>query len=650
MSAICCIQHLHQQPIPPELGSLLMEKLAHYPSDAIDSWHDHDVFLGCHGQWITPESRFEKLPRHEAHLGLAITADAIIDNRDELFDKLQIASSERAGMTDSTLLMLAYRKWGVEMPAYLVGDFSFIIWDSRDRSLFGARDFSGTRNLYYVQKSGLLAFCTAIRPLLSMPGIDRELNESWISEFLAIPITTESVDLFSSVYKDVMQVPPAHSFSLRDGKLSFHRYMTIVPDESLKLRSNGEYEEAFRDVYRKAISSKLRTFKEVGANLSGGLDSGSVVSFAARELKNAGKTLHTFSYVPLEDFQDWTPRSRIANERSLIQETVGYVGNIRDQYFDFPDQNPLSEVDDWLDMMETPYKFYENSFWMKGIYQQAHQANAGVLLTGSRGNWTVSWGPVMDYQAELMKRFRWFKLYREFRMYCDNLELSKTNQSNLYRHLVKKAYPGLARILSKFPQKDPAVPDLINPEFARKTNVFERLEQSGYDFWGQSSQNVYDVRRKQFEKLYYWTITGTVGCKQSLRHSLWERDATNDLRVIRFCLSVPQEQFVQNGYGRSLIRRSTNGYLPDSIRLNQKVRGIQGADGLQRILPNWTDFVDEAEQLIADPEIKDFLNLHELSKALQAVMQSPDPRRVFDTEFRILMRGLIFRRFIRKHA
>ncbi|MCR2802528.1 asparagine synthase-related protein [Paenibacillus soyae] len=648
MSAICCLHHLQSQPLPTGLGPALMEKLAHYPADSIDSWQERDVFLGCHGQWITPEARDEKLPRYDRDLQLAITSDAIIDNRSELFAKLQVPAAERGGMTDSRLLLLAYRRWGQEMAEHLVGDFAFIIWDGRDRSLFGARDFSGTRNLYFAERNGLVAFCTAIRPLLSLPGIDRELNEGWISEFLAIPITTEAVDLFSSVYKHVRQIPPAHCFTISGGQLTFRRYITIRPGESLKLKSNEEYEEAFRDVYREAISSKLRTFREVGANLSGGLDSGSVVSFAARELKEQNKTLHTFSYVPLEDFQDWTPRSRVANERSLIQETVGYVGNIRDRYFDFPDMNPLSEVDEWLDMMETPYKFYENSFWMKGIYEQASQTNAGVLLTGSRGNWTVSWGPVMDYQAGLMRRFRWFKLYREFNMYSNNLG---ANRSRLYRYLVKKAYPGLAKRLSRAPQEeDPIVPDLINPEFAKRTNVYERLEQYGYDFWGQSSQDVYEVRRKQFEKLYYWTITGTVGCKQSLRHKLWERDATNDLRVIRFCLSVPQDQFVQNGYGRSLIRRSTSGYLPDSIRLNQKVRGIQGADGLHRILPMWPAFIGEAEQLVADPEMKDFLNMQELTKALEAVKHSPDPKRVFDTDFRILMRGLIFRRFVRKHA
>lgn len=648
MSAICSINHLHHQPIAPELGAGLMEKLSHFPADHIGTWQQDEVFLGCHDQWITPESVGERLPRYHSEWNAAITADAIIDNREELFDKLQVPAAERAGMTDSLLLLLAYRKWGELTPEHLVGDYAFIIWDESNRSLFGARDFSGARTLYFSQKGGIVAFSTTIRPLLTLPGVNRELSEGWISEFLAIPITTEAVDLFATVYKNIGQVPPAHSFTLRDGKLSFRRYVTLVTDESLKLRSNGEYVEAFRDVYQKAVISKLRTHREVGAKLSGGLDSGSVVSFAARALKEQGKKLHTFSYVPVNDFQDWTPRSRIANEQADIKETVNYVGNIHDQYFDFPDLNPLSVVDDWLEMMETPYKFYENSYWMKGIYQQAAEAGAGVILTGARGNWTVSWGPELDYQADLLRRLRWLKLYREIQAYCGNLNV---NRRRLYHVLVKKAYPGLVKRIKRQPKtSEVKLPNFINPAFAERTNVYERLEQAGYDFWGDETQNVFDVRKKQFEKLYYWTITGTVSCKQSLRNSLWDRDATNDLRVIRFCLSVPQNQYVQDGYGRSLIRRSTSGYLPDRIRLNQKVRGVQGADGLHRMMPAWRELMNEFQLLIEDSEMKEYLNIPELANALGVIQQSPDPKLIFDTEFRILMRGLIFRRFIRKFA
>jgi asparagine synthase (glutamine-hydrolysing) len=645
MSAIIGIYHFNYESIQPELGMELMQALQRYPADYVHAWHHEGVFFGCHAQWITPESINEQLPYYDYASGLAITADAIIDNRPELFEKLQVRMSDRKDMTDSSLILLAYQKWGKDAPKHLIGDFAFVIWDQQNRSLFGARDFSGSRTLYYARTKEQFAFSTTIQPLFSIPGLNKQLNEQWMSEFLASPITTEAVDLYTTVYKHIGQIPPAHTISVADGDVKFSRYCTIGNEEKLKLKSNEEYEEAFRDVFQTAVSSRLRTHRQVGANLSGGLDSGSVVSFAAKTLRGEKKRLHTFSYVPLDDFQDWTPKSRIANERENIQSTVKHVGNINDQYFNFPDMNPLSEVDDWLDIMETPYKFFENSFWLKGIYQQAHQADVGILLTGSRGNWTVSWGPALDYQASLLRRFKWFKFYNELKLYSKVLGINKSRVFPIVRN---KAFPQLAQLLSS--NNKPDIPSLINPEFAKQTNVYERLQEHGYDFWGNSLQNAYEVRKQQFEQLYYWNITGTVGCKQSLRYSLWERDATNDLRVIRFCLSVPEEQFVQNGLDRSLIRRSTKNYLPDNIRLNQKVRGIQGADGIHRMVPSWNTLISELQQVIEDPVSSRYLNIKELTNALSIFRKEPRPELVFDTHFRLLMRSLIFHRFMKKYA
>ncbi|GBG08887.1 asparagine synthetase B [Paenibacillus agaridevorans] len=643
MSAISSICSLNGQPLAVEYGPRVMDGFAKFPADYVGMWQQNDVFLGCHGQWITPESLSERLPSWDEASGLAITADAIIDNRTELFDLLHIHASDRAAMTDSRLLLLAYEKWGNESPAHLVGDFAFMIWDARKRTLFGARDFSGNRTLYYTTTGEFAAFSTTIAPLLSLPGVERGLNELWLSEFLAIPISTESVDVFSTVYKSIRQLPPAHSFLLRDGRLTFARYCTITSKKKLILRSNEEYVEAFRDVFRSAVSSKVRTFKKAGSKLSGGLDSGSVASFAARELLNHNKLLYTFSYVPLEGFTDWTPKSRIANERDNIKATVDYVGNIQDSYYDFPNYDPLSAIDDWLDILESPYKFYENSFWTKGIYEKASEAGMGVLLSGSRGNWTISWGPVQDYHVELLRKFKLITLYQEFNSFCENIGVSRKKMS---RVITRKAFPRLSR-RSDSQQRD-GLPEWIHPEFAERTHVYERLREHGYDFWGDPSQNVYDVRRKQFEKPYYWTVTGKVGCMQSLRHSLWDRDPTNDLRVIRFCLSLPENQYVQNGYGRSLIRRATSGYLPDSVRLNQQVRGIQGADGLYRMLPAWNELVQEFRDTIDDPRIAGYLDVKGLNHAWHAVKASPRPEIVFDNEFRILMRSVILRRFLQR--
>ncbi|PEL07016.1 asparagine synthase-related protein [Bacillus sp. AFS017336] len=641
MSAITGIIHFNNEPLSIEHGLGLMKNLQKYPADDIQVWHKENVFLGCHAQWITPESIGEQLPFYDYERKLVITADAIIDNREELFDSLQVNMTLRKSMADSQLILLAYEKWGEDSPKYLVGDFAYIIWDEKKRILFGARDFSGNRTLYYYKNHKLFTFCTVIRPMFSLPYIEKQINEQWLAEYLSIPVNYESTDLFSTVYKNIEQLPPSHTITITNGEASLARYSTLMKNEKLKLKSNAEYEEAFREVYKKAIKARLRTHQKVGAHLSGGLDSGSVVGFAARDLLKENKKLHTFSYVPVQGFVDWTHKSRIADERPYIQSTVNYVGNIDTNFLDFAERSPLTEIDEWLDMLEMPYKFFENTYWLNGIYEEAQKQGIGVLLNGQRGNWTVSWGPALDYQAMLLKKLKLIRFYSELKQYSRNLGV---NTSKVFKVVKKIAFPSL----NSSESNSEHFPVIINSDFARRMNVYEKLSSKDVDLTGTNFADVYEIRKRHFEDLYYWNITGTYGTKLSLRYSLWDRDPTNDLNVIRFCLSVPEGQFVQNGLGRALIRRATKNILPDNVRLNQQVRGVQGSDGVHRMAPFWNEFIAELKQLSEDPLMCELLNMDTIRAAILKIQNEAQPEFAFDFDFRILMRSLIVYRFMKK--
>ncbi|MDN4526746.1 asparagine synthase-related protein [Fictibacillus fluitans] len=641
MSAIAGILHFNNEPVNPEAGMKLMQSLSRYPADAVQTWHNQQIFLGCHSQWITPESIREQLPFYDYEKQLVIASDAIIDNRKELFERLQVHHAQQKEMSDSQIILLAYEKWGEECPKYLVGDFAFMIWDEKKRKLFGARDFSGCRTLYYTNKNNHFAFCTVINPLLTLRFVTKDLNEQWLADYLAIPWNFESVDVRSTVYNNIQQLPPSHTISIINGNSTLTRYLTLEFDKKLKLKSNKEYEEAFREVFKTAVDDRLRTHLKVGAHLSGGLDSGSVASFAARSLRKENKSLYSYSYVPVKDFVDWTPKRRVANERPFIESTVKYVGNIQDHYFDFEGKSPYTEIDDWLDTMEMPYKFFENSFWLKGIYEYAHLQGIGVLLNGQRGNWTISWGPALAYQTLLLKRLKLFRFIRELRLYSEKVGVQG---SKVFKHVRKKAFP----FTNLHKEDTDLYPLIINPEFARKMNVFDRLKENEIDARGMSNQNVYEVKKIQFDKLYYWNVNGTYTTKLSLKHKLWDRDPTNDLRIVKFCISIPEEQYVQNGQDRSLIRRATENYLPDTIRLNQRTRGVQGTDGIHRMVSYWRDFIKEVRLMCEDQWIGNFLNVENIRVALKKIEGSPTSKNVFEHEFRIIMRSLIFYRFIKK--
>jgi len=648
MGAIAGIYHIQGEPIPADSSELMMSALSKYPADQSAAWQQDRIMLVGHAQWITDHAALEILPYYDPKRGLAITADAIIDNRDELMDQLQVPHSERSCMTDSEILLRAYEKWSERMAERLVGDFAFAIWDERKQLLFGARDFSGARTLYYHNDGQRFSFCTMMTPLFALPYIHKELNERWLAEFLAIRGVFEPPDTSTTVYSHIQQIPPSHSFIITQNQLRISRYDSLANIQPLRLRSSGEYEEAFREVFHRAVTSRLRRSSlHVGAHLSGGLDSGSVASFAARALLQENRPLHTFSYIPEGGFEDWTPKHRFADERPLICQTVQFVGNIKDYYLDFKGHSPFTEIDDWLDIMESPYKFFDNSFWLRGIYKQAQQRRIGVLLNGARGNYSISWGPAIDYYARLMKKFNWLHLTREVKQYSRNVGVGR---KQLYTILYRKAFPSLVR--SKEPVSTSDFPQLINSGFAESTGIHDKLQDPSFVGIGSTDDlpsDPLEARIQHFNRVNMWTATGSSSCKLSQRYSVWSHDPTNDLRVIRFCLGTPIEQFVHSGMDRALIRRSTEGWLPDSIRLNQRTRGIQAADSIHRMRSHWPALIEELEQLSRDSRMQQFINMPVLEETLTEARRGLDPNQAYGPSIKLLMRSIILYRFLQKN-
>ncbi|MDL4838973.1 asparagine synthase-related protein [Aquibacillus rhizosphaerae] len=642
MSAIAGILHGDKQPVTPEQITNMMDAFSKFPADDIRVWHQSNLYLGCHAQWITPESVGEPVPYYDSERDLAITADAIIDNRQELFEMLQVDKEKRLLMPDSVLLLLAYIKWGENTPEHVIGDFAFMIWDGKKQKLFGARDFSGARTLYYCHQNQSFAFSTTIEPLLTLPFMKKHLNEEWLAQFLAITAVTHTLDSALTPYRNIYEIPPSHRISVVGQKVTINRYNTLTNKEKLHYKSNHDYIDAFQEIFQQAVDARLRTHRGVGAQLSGGLDSGSVTSFAAGTLKEQGKPLHTFSYIPPKDFEDFTPGYLIADERPYIQETVNHIGHITDHYCDFNESSPYSVMDELLHDMEMPYKFFENSFWLAKMFEEAQAKDIGILLSGDRGNLTISWGNALDYYTKLCKNMRWIKLVQEVHQHTLHLGGSRLKKLKMIR---KHAFPSSK---SAEAPADYILPQVINSQFATQTDVFTKLQDYGFDDTGWYGADQQDLRLKHFEDVCHWIPTNTVSTKLSLRHNVWKRDPTNDLRVIRFCLSLPDNQFVQDGYDRALIRRATEGYLPDKVRLNQRIRGVQGADWVHRMAPSWQLFVEEAEQLSKDDDVLQFINKQAINDALNVVKNGPCLDKDNDPHYRILMRSLIVYRFLKK--
>lgn len=117
--------------------------------DGRGSWNGDRVAMANLLLWTTPESKKEQLPLVDKASGLVLVCDARIDNRSELLVELGFSVAGKEDIPDSRFILEAYKKWGAACPAYLLGDYAFVVWDSERRKMFCGRDHLGARPFYF---------------------------------------------------------------------------------------------------------------------------------------------------------------------------------------------------------------------------------------------------------------------------------------------------------------------------------------------------------------------------------------------------------------------------------------------------------------------------------------------------------------------
>ncbi|MFX4263345.1 asparagine synthase-related protein [Pelotomaculum propionicicum] len=606
-----------------------------YCADAVSFWRRGSVFLGCHAVHITPESVGETLPYHDAQAGLTITADAIIDNRAELCDKLKIEHAQLDKITDSMLIMLAFQKWGQACTNYILGDYAFVIWDEGRREMFCAVDPTGTRVFYYYFSGGLFAFSTMIKPLFILPEIEKKYNETWVADFLAIPTVMHQLDPEITLYEGIYLLPAGYTLTVGPAGTRKQQYWQVERQPELKLHSDAEYEEAFREVLGDAVRCRLRSTRGVGVMMSGGLDSTSVACLAARELEKSGRRLLAFSSVPMSSYRDWVRADMLADETPYIEAVKEHSGSMDVVYCRSEGKHPLSGTGRLLNILEQPYKILENLFWLDDILARAQELDLGVVLMGGAGNATISWGELNAYLLSLYRSGRWLRLFRQSWPDAGSQPSPLRAMYRIFRGLYHASDERQFKIHSLSP---------INPAFAGRSAVAERFRQLRYnplrlfDSW-ETRQTL--LSPETFSHL------GVIAAKLGMAHRVLERDPTMDRRVIEFCLSVPEDQYVRGGRERYLIRRAMAGILPDKVRLNETVHGVQAADWAQRLEPQWPEIKDEISKIGVLAAEREYLDIDKIQLELKKYDTLGDAA-AGDNSLRMLIRSLIFSRFLRQ--
>jgi asparagine synthase (glutamine-hydrolysing) len=575
MSAIAGIFHLDDRPAGQDRLTLMATSVKHRGPDDGGIWCETSIGLANRSLWTTPESLTEKQPLVDRETGLVVTADARIDNRDELLEALR-SDAWKSELPDSQLILLAYRKWGAGCAARLIGDFAFAVWDSRKHELFCARDPMGIRPFYYYRSSQLFAFASEVKALLCLPEIPRRLNESQIGDYLEGIYDDEE----GTFYRDIFRLPKAHSLTISRSGLGIRRYWSFDLAREVKLKSNEEYAEAFRDQFTEAVRCRLRSAYPVGSMLSGGLDSSSIACTARQLLaKKNGSPIHTFSTI----FPGLTEEelSKI-DERKYIDAVL--AGGGFEPHFIHADQlGPLAELDQIL-WQEDEAVFAPNLYLHWASYRAAQEAGVRVLLDGTDGDSTVSYG--FDLLAELARLGKWGSLLIECRALADKSPNAWCSTRQVmweygFKPLVPESAVQVWRRLRRH-QISPGINGAINASFAQRIGLPDRV----------ASLNLKERRRANNAKERHagdlncglWGYAMEIVNKAHASFSLDARYPFFDRRLMEFCVALPLTQKLDRGWNRMILRRALAGTLPEEVRWRSTKSnlGVNFKRGMQR--------------------------------------------------------------------
>jgi asparagine synthase (glutamine-hydrolysing) len=559
------------------------------------------VALGNRLLHVTPESLTEELPLKDSDSGCVLTADARIDNREELATKLRIGSLD--GLPDSTLILKAYLAWGEDCVDHLVGDFAFAIWDPNQHRLFCARDHMGMKPFYYYQDAHRFLLASDPLAILHVDGVPWKLNETSMADEL---VGSHGADETSTLFEGIKRLSPAHTLTVTRDGIRQRRYWTPDLSREIRFRRDEEYVEAYLEHMQRAVSDRLRSAYPTAALLSGGLDSPILACMAARQLKAAGRPkLTTLSWV-LAKGDDWAKGC----ERYLVDQILAQEDHIDGQFVESHGQSGVAGN-------ARAQELYGG--WPRGgsehIFDSAERAQAAgarVLIGGFGGDQLPTSQGDGDLE-ELLTSGRWLTLWKQARA---RATYKNGSTLRLLRGTLGNTWLSWLADRVRKPQDDPGremLGDLavVAPDFAERVGLSERM-QSSPRFASRDFRRLRERQWYSLDRLEPQRVAENLG-PTFAPFQLDYRLPMFDKRLIEYCLALPPEQH-RHGWGRHLIRRAAKGILPESLRVRDDKTGASPPDPFRLLAKDGPNVL--ARMDLWEDSISQYVDVEKLRKRL----------------------------------
>jgi len=454
--------------------------------------------------------------------------------------------------TDTEAIVHLYEDEGERCVERLRGMFAFAIWDKRERKLFIARDRVGVKPLHYCLAGETLIFASEIKSILQHPAVSREVNLEAISDFLTFGYVPDPASAFRGIFK----LEPGHTLTFKDGRLTTRGYWDFnyhQNGEDGPPREETYYTQRIRELIAESVKLRLISDVPLGAFLSGGIDSSTVVAMMAREMNMPVKT---FSIGFTESSFDELHYARI---------TAKYFNTEHHEFIVTPDVCKIVEEIIW----HHDEPFADVSSIPTYIVSKMAREHVTVILSGDGGDELFGGYDryLVDRKREVFERIPSF-LRRNFMLRASRAIPRATYGKNFLRNA---ALDPDARYVDSISYFD------------------EELKRNLLSSWVRGSLNGRDssaaFRRllaeprspERLDHLLYLDsktyLPGDILTKvdrMSMAHSIEAREPLLDHKLIEFVQSVPASLKLRGSVSKHVLKSAVRGLIPNEIVDRQK--------------------------------------------------------------------------------
>jgi asparagine synthase (glutamine-hydrolysing) len=534
--------HFENQSLNGYRLASIQTSLAPYSPDGGGHFTDAGIDILYGAFHTTRESQRESQP-FLSQSGAIVTWDGRLDNRVDLLSELGCAISVYD--PDVAIASAAFDRWRTACFARLIGDWAISVWDPRDRTLFLAKDFLGTRHLYYQLRLNQITWSSLLETLVLDSEISLEVDEEYIAGWVSLHPAAERTP-----YQGILAVRPSSYLEVRNAKASVHECWNFEPARRIRYRNDNAYEEHYRALFSESVRARLRSNAPVRAELSGGIDSSSIVCIADRAIAQGcdeAVTLDTISFY--DDAEtNW-------DERPFFTEVERQRGR-SGCHINVGGKQEITFAYDSDSLAATPSSPYKPSASAEAFKACLVDRGNRVVLSGIGGDEVLGGVPTPYPElADLFARGNLLTLGKHAAAWA------LAGRSSLW-HLCAETVRCFLPLAFVGPQEN-RIPAWLDQDFVKRNRKAVHGYPRCVTLFGplpsfQENIRTLDSLRRQ------------LACFLPGSHVLYEkRYPYLDRNLLEFLYAVPREQILRPGQRRSLMRRSLAGIVPEKI-LNRK--------------------------------------------------------------------------------